>query len=380
MTKKKKILVFSDWYEPAYKAGGPIQSCVNFIENMIDDYEIYLVTGDRDLNEKLPFAGVTINEWIISRHGEQVIYCNQRKVDLGFIQSTIRKVSPDFIYLNSMFSYRFSILPLFASSLSKFKGKVVLSPRGMLKPSALQFKRRKKQAFLRFLKVAGAFKRVHFLSSDEEETRNIELQFPGAKVSYAPNFPAKMDPINLRPGKEKGKLKVLFIGRIHRIKQLHILLDALARIKGEVKLGIVGDVEDAVYWSQCSLIIDSLPKEIEVNYIGSLAHKEVKAMISNYHLFALPTKGENFGHAIFESLSKGLPVLISDQTPWLNLAEKNAGWDLPLDDINKFSHALQMAVNWDDEDYSKWSAGAAKIASQFIQDNDIKGMYLQVFN
>ena len=35
--------------------------------------------------------------------------------------------------------------------------------------------------------------------------------------------------------------------------------------------------------------------------------------------FLLPTGGENFGHAIFEALSCGVPALISDRTPWRDL-------------------------------------------------------------
>ena len=41
--------------------------------------------------------------------------------------------------------------------------------------------------------------------------------------------------------------------------------------------------------------------------------------IARSDVFLLPTGGENFGHAIFEALSCGVPVLISDQTPWRGL-------------------------------------------------------------
>ena len=30
----------------------------------------------------------------------------------------------------------------------------------------------------------------------------------------------------------------------------------------------------------------------------------------------LPTKGENFGHAISDSIANSTPVFISDKTPW----------------------------------------------------------------
>lgn len=44
----------------------------------------------------------------------------------------------------------------------------------------------------------------------------------------------------------------------------------------------------------------------------------------------MPTFNENYGHAIVESFVAGLPVVISDRTPWRNLEKINAGWDIPL--------------------------------------------------
>ncbi len=54
----KKILVCCDWYEPGFKAGGPIRSCVNFVNQMKEDYQIYVLTSDRDLDEQAPYEGI----------------------------------------------------------------------------------------------------------------------------------------------------------------------------------------------------------------------------------------------------------------------------------------------------------------------------------
>ena len=48
-SNKRKILLFADWYEPGYKAGGPIRSCANFVHNMQSEYSVYVFTTDRDL-------------------------------------------------------------------------------------------------------------------------------------------------------------------------------------------------------------------------------------------------------------------------------------------------------------------------------------------
>ena len=69
------------------------------------------------------------------------------------------------------------------------------------------------------------------------------------------------------------------------------------------------------------------------------------ATLSAYDMFFMPTKGENYGHVIAEALCAGLPILIADTTPWRNLQEQGIGWDLPLNDPNAFSTAIdQLAL------------------------------------
>ena len=64
------------------------------------------------------------------------------------------------------------------------------------------------------------------------------------------------------------------------------------------------------------------------------------ATLAGYDLFLLPTRGENFCHAVFDALEAGLPVLISDQTPWQDLA--GAGYALPLAEPAAFATAIEQ--------------------------------------
>ena len=49
---RKKILLLTDWYEPGYKAGGPIQSTRNFVAGMYQLYDISVLTSSHDLGEE----------------------------------------------------------------------------------------------------------------------------------------------------------------------------------------------------------------------------------------------------------------------------------------------------------------------------------------
>jgi hypothetical protein len=49
---------------------------------------------------------------------------------------------------------------------------------------------------------------------------------------------------------------------------------------------------------------------------------------------------ENFGHAIVEAMKSGVLPLISDNTPWKDVADYNAGWALSLDKPIDFENAI----------------------------------------
>ena len=91
-----------------------------------------------------------------------------------------------------------------------------------------------------------------------------------------------------------------------------------------------------------------------VKYQGSVEYNHVSEVFSKYDLFFFPTKGENFGHVILESMLVGTPVLIADTTPWRDLEKLGVGWDLPLNIPDSFIAPINKAAKMDVLDYSKW--------------------------
>ena len=81
-------------------------------------------------------------------------------------------------------------------------------------------------------------------------------------------------------------------------------------------------------------IIKTLPKNIHVEFKGQLLQNEIDIELVNADLFVSTSLNENYGHSIVESLSFGLPVLISKFCPWNNLDKYQAGFKLPLDREN----------------------------------------------
>ena len=93
----------------------------------------------------------------------------------------------------------------------------------------------------------------------------------------------------------------------------------------------------------------------------------IVAALARSDVFLLPTGGENFGHAIFEALSCGVPVLISDQTPWRGLEALKAGWDLPLARPEAFVAALRAFAALPATARAEWREGARACARAYVE-------------
>ena len=89
------------------------------------------------------------------------------------------------------------------------------------------------------------------------------------------------------------------------------------------------------------MCIRDRPSNIRAVYKGEVPPDQVKRTLARHDLFFFPTRGENFGHVIFESLAAGVPVLISDQTPWSDVETHEVGWSLPLSSMSAFGMAIE---------------------------------------
>lgn len=374
-----KIIVFTDWFTPGFRAGGPIRSTVNFVDEMERQFDIWVVTGNKDLGAAQSYEGINADQWVSYSKRSSIWYASEKTQNLQHIRGIIEEVQPDFCYLNSMFSKVFTIYPLLLLWQKKTSAKVILSPRGMLKDSALSFKPLKKKIFLQLIKSTGLPKKLCFHATNQEEKEAIQHIFGNeTSVFLAPNFPQKVGPYPEK--KVEGPYEFCFVGRIHPIKGLDTALEALKNISVPLTFNIIGSLEDKKYWEYCQSKITALPENIKIRYKGEMRHKALRAFLISQHFFISPTHGENFGHAIFEALAVGLPVLISDQTPWRDLERQKVGWDLALDDQQGFVDALEKAARMDQKQYAAWSHSAWQYARNYVNQSNLKQQYLKLFS
>lgn len=376
-----KILILVDWFYPGYKAGGPIQSCINLCRALNTQYSIYVLTTDTDHQELTPYNNIESNSWLYNSNlNIHIYYAKKKTLTTKQLALQINFIGADFIYLNHLFSSYFVVYPLWLAVLNKIKAKIIMCPRGALYDSALSLKSYKKIPLLILYRWLGIHRRVIFHATNQREQTAIEKYFPGSHIIVADNLPNSLQGGFKTITKEPGKLLCIFISRIVPIKNLIFLLRVLQDVKQQVELTIAGPVEDETYWKQCKKYITHLPSNIRVHYTGPKSNHEIAGLIQQHHLFILPTTGENFGHSIFEALLAGRPVLISDQTPWHNLQHQNAGWDLPLAYPPEFLKVIEQLSACSQDGFDTMAKGAWNFAATFLQQNDARKKYKNLFS
>lgn len=383
MQPRIKILLLTDWYYPGFKAGGPIQSCRNLVSALKDELDLFVFTSDRDLGEVAPYPNTPTDQWTEISPGEMVYYISPGKKFKSTLLEQINQINPDFIYLNSMFSFRYTIIPLWIHLRNKSFAKIVLAPRGMLHSGALQYKPFKKKTFIRMLNLLGIPKYIKFHATDDQEVKDIQSQFPLAdKIFQAPNFASAIQPDRKSIAKNPGHLSSVFFSRISPKKNLLFALEILANhnFPGTIHLTVAGEIEDKTYWQSCLEKVKSFPSNIQFEYAGAIEHEGLLDWLQQFHFLFLPTFGENFGHAIFEAFIAGKPVIISDKTPWQDLQSKDLGWEIPLSDEQGFVNAITEALEMGQHQYNVMSLMCGSFADAYRNNNETRKRYLELFS
>jgi glycosyltransferase involved in cell wall biosynthesis len=376
---RPKILVVIDWYLPGYRGGGPITSIANLVAGLSHAYDWSIITSDRDYGQKSAYADIKTNEWIALEGNNRVWYCSPDEASYRHFRRLIAETSYDLLYLNSMFSMRYTLYPLWNSRSIKPEVPVLLAPRGMLQAGALSLKPRKKKIFLRFLRLMGIDQQISFQATDAQEASDIEAVFgPKTRIVQAANLPRIQQNSFQSIPKVPGQLKMVFLSRLTAKKGLHSLLEYLQAQTSQISLDIIGPDEEPGYWARCAALIAQLPSNIQVQKMDSMPPDRAMAQLQAAHVFVMPTWGENFGHAIFEAFGAGRPVLISDQTPWRQLAARKLGFDLPLSDTPAFLAAIQQFAEMDQATWEEWARAAHAFAQEFAADKALLADNMQM--
>ena len=348
-------MIFIPWFVPAYKAGGPIQSIANLVDKYENaDFRIY--TSNRDMDGSI--LPVETDRWLKYNTRTEVWYASKKNQRINLMKHEVKSFVPDVIYINGIYDWYFNFVPMvFITGTRR-----IIATRGMVHPNALKQKALKKRLYIKLLKSFKVQENSIFHGTNMAELVHIGEAF-GSKVKrafIAVNYP-RLFKKQAMPLKTPGSLKLCTIALISPMKNHLKLLSELKEMTGEICYHIYGPVRDPGYWKECLEVIASLPANIMVTYHGDLEPGRVEQILSECHVFIMPSESENYGHSIVEALSAGRPVITSRNVPWGSLRENHAGININMDDPEENDNMkkhINYFLNMGQSDIQVWSEGA----------------------
>ena len=186
-----------------------------------------------------------------------------------------------------------------------------------------------------------------FVNSEEYRQSWIKRGFDASKLKILPRGldtelfqPARRDSGFFEKfGASNGQIRLLYVGRISREKDLDLLADAYRRLREEglpVQLFVVG------HGPYSEALAKSLP---EAFFTGYLRGTELATAYASADVFVFPSTTDTFGNVILEAQASGLPVVVSDSGgPKELVADKANGLITRSHDVEDLTRAIRALV------------------------------------
>jgi glycosyltransferase involved in cell wall biosynthesis len=201
---------------------------------------------------------------------------------------------------------------------------LIVSPRGTLSTWALGRSSLKKRLFWPLLQEPVLRSAACFHATAESEYEDIRRRGFKQPVVILPNG---IDLPRFAEKVEGGRRILLFLGRIHPIKGVDILLTAWQALEHRFldwELHIAGPDNNG-YLAEMRALAAHLHLK-RVVFTGLLLGEEKWLAYRAADLFVLPTHTENFGMTVAESLASATPAIVTKGAPWSGLGKQGAGW------------------------------------------------------
>src|SRR5437667_2773495 len=186
-----------------------------------------------------------------------------------------------------------------------------------------------------------------FVNSEEYRQSWIKRGLDPAKLKILPRgldtelfHPERHDPVFFqRFGSRDGQVRLLYVGRISREKDLDFLAAAYRRLRDEglpLQLFVVG------HGPYSDEFAKSLP---EASFTGYLTGKELATAYASADIFVFPSTTDTFGNVIIEAQASGVPVVVSDSGGPNELVQHNEnGLITKSHDLDDFTRAIRALV------------------------------------
>ena len=333
----------------AEEASGPSYSVVRLCESLISQgQEVTLASLDWAALPSPPaFLKTFPLGWGPRRLGRSPTM-------LRWLEQQAQSENVDFLHNHGMWQMN-SVYPGWVAK----KGNInlVISPRGAFSKWAMRHGSVMKKVFWPtlqrpVLEQAACFHAT--AASEYEDIRRLGFRQPVAIIPNGidiPDLPVKGN---------RDYRTLLFLGRVHRVKGLDMLLPAWRAVQDRFpdwRLVIAGSDDGyhgkSGYLEDLHRLVQQLGLQ-RIEFAGGLYGTEKTRAYREADLYILPSYSENFGITVAESLAVGTPAIVSKGAPWGGLVTQQAGWWIDIG-VDPLVACLEVALGRSPDDLEKMS-------------------------
>lgn len=350
------ILQVVPYFPPAYAFGGPVKVAYSISKELVKrGHNVTVYTTDaKNPSERLKVPPVMDVDGI-EVHYMRNLSLSSIRISNIFIPPEVALVSKselkkfDVIHLHEFTTFQNIVV---AHNARKTGVPYILQTHGSIHISG---RRRRKLLFNTLFgnEILKHASKVIALSS-VEKLHYKRVGIPDHKIVIIPNGIDLSDYAHLpskgsfkkKFGLDKNEKIVLYLGRIHEIKGIDILVRAFANILhklGDVRLVIVGP--DDGYLRKLEALIKALRIEDKVLVSGPLYGVAKLEAYVDADVYVLPSRYEIWGMTVLESVACGTPVILTENCGIAEFFRDKAGLVVKTDSLNLQEALLEMLMN-----------------------------------
>lgn len=383
--KKLNILQITPFYPPGFAFGGPTHVSGSFARSMqLIGHQVTTITSNRNGDD---YSDVP--EDILEEAGNKTIYCETKRGRFLFSHNLIGVIkkyikSADVVFINSQWNYFFRVGCKLAY---KYNLPYILRPAGIFNPWAISYKKWRKKIWWELFDKKNYERASAIIALTADEATQIRNMGIYNRVEIIPNgvnlddFEESLtrEEIELRFPQLKGRRWLLFMGRLHPIKGVDLLIAAFAELRRrfpDVMLVLAGPNE-----GNYRSVIDQQLKELGIDedicFTGMVSGALKNGLLKHSEIFCLTSYSEGLPVSVLEAMACGLPVVVTEECHIPEIKEYNAGIVVEKDH-KKIASRISLILS-DYNGFNRMKKNAKRLIEEKFERDYIYQKYSNLF-